>query len=363
MAKKSASPKTAKAASADDSRRSTSGRRPFPAASLEDALKVAYAIKEKNGGNPWTPSDIASAINVGVSTNRFYYITASARDFGLTEGSSKTETISLTPFGREAVYALSSEEENRKRLEAFKKIDLYEKVLNFYSGSKVPEMKYLANTLEREFGLDANYHDEFAQLFQAACDFLEITDVPSSNGEPGTSARSVVVGESKTGGSLVAFVIMPFWERTEARPKGFFSETLRSLITPAAVEAGFTVETANRDGSDVIQATIINKLLDADLVIADLTDHNPNVFFELGLRMAADKPVALIKATGTGRVFDVDNMLRVVEYSPQLWTSTIQSDLPKLRDHISQSWEDRDNHASYMKILRQPNTNDGITKR
>lgn len=47
MAKKSASPKTSKTARADDSRRSTSGRRPFPAASLEDALKVAYAIKEK----------------------------------------------------------------------------------------------------------------------------------------------------------------------------------------------------------------------------------------------------------------------------------------------------------------------------
>lgn len=362
MAKKAAASKASRTESGDEARRST-GRRPFPAASLEDALKVAYAIKEKNGGNPWTPNDIASAINVGYSTNRFYYITAAARDFGLTEGSSKTETIALTSFGREAVYALSSEEENRSRLEAFKKIDLYSKVLNFYSGSKVPEMKYLSNTLEREFSLDAAYHDEFAQLFQADCDFLKITDVPSSNGELGSSARSIVVGESKTGGSLVAFVIMPFWERNETRPKGFFSETLRSLITPAAVEAGFTVETANRDGSDVIQATIINKLLDADLVIADLTDHNPNVFFELGLRMAADKPVALIKATGTGRVFDVDNMLRVVEYSPQLWTSTIQADLPKLRDHISQAWADRDNHASYMKILRQPNTNEGITKR
>jgi hypothetical protein len=34
--------------------------------------------------------------------------------------------------------------------------------------------------------------------------------------------------------------------------------------------------------------------------------------------MAAEKPVALIKAAGTGRVFDVDNMLRVHEYQPHL---------------------------------------------
>lgn len=70
-------------------------------------------------------------------------------------------------------------------------------------------------------------------------------------------------------------------------------------ITPASLKAGFNVETANHQGIDVIQSTIINELLEAELVLADLTDHNPNVLFELGLRMAVDKPVALIKATGT----------------------------------------------------------------
>ena len=49
--------------------------------------------------------------------------------------------------------------------------------------------------------------------------------------------------------------------------------------------------TARKAGSDVIHATIVNGLLDADLVVADLTEHNPNVLFELGIRMAEDKPV------------------------------------------------------------------------
>jgi nucleoside 2-deoxyribosyltransferase len=66
------------------------------------------------------------------------------------------------------------------------------------------------------------------------------------------------------------------------------------------VNAGFVVETAKRQGSDVIQSTISNELLDADLVIADLTDHNPNVLFELGLRIAEEKPVALIKTATPG---------------------------------------------------------------
>lgn len=111
---------------------------------------------------------------------------------------------------------------------------------------------------------------------------------------------------------------MPFVERNENRPTGFFKEVLDSLLIPAGIDADFTVETANKQGSDVIQSTIINDLLEADLVIADLTDHNPNVLFELGVRMAADKPVALIKTRDTGRIFDVDNMLRVYEYNQNL---------------------------------------------
>src|SRR5262249_41128464 len=153
----------------------------------------------------------------------------------------------------------------------------------------------------------------------------------------GPTTVTLAEPRSKTG--LKAFVIMPFTERADDRSRGFFGEVLRSLITPAGVDAGFAVETANRHGSDVIQSTVINDLLDADLVIADLTDHNPNVLFELGVRMAEDKPVALIKATGTGRVFDVDNMLRVYEYNGNLWNSTLEKDLPALRDHIKAAWD------------------------
>lgn len=89
------------------------------------------------------------------------------------------------------------------------------------------------------------------------------------------------------------------------------------------------------------------------------TDHNPNVLFELGLRMAAEKPVALIKSAGTGRVFDVDNMLRVYEYQPNLWRSTVETDLPELTKHFKAAWEQRSKNQSYMKILRRSGKDEG----
>jgi len=329
-------------------------RRPYPKVMLEKALEVPYKIKELNGGNPWAPAQVAEAVNMSPKTPDFYYLTAASRDFGLTLGTRETLTIALTDFGRELVYAPSPEVERAKKLEAFHKIDLFNKVLLHYKSSNLPDMKYLGNTLEREFGLPPKFHEEFAQVFRENCKYLNIT-----SGEPATATATkgvpstVIVGEPAKKSGIKAFVIMAFAEKTPERPKGFFAEVLRSLVTPAAIKAGFNVETANRQGSDVIQSTIVNELLEADLVIADLTDHNPNVLFELGLRMAMEKTVALIKAAGTGKVFDVDNMLRVYEYQPNLWRSTVESDLPELTKHIVAAWENRNKDQSYMKILRR----------
>lgn len=329
--------------------------RPYPKVPLEKALEIPYKIKELNGGNPWTPPQIAEAIGIGPTRDEFYYVTAASRDFGLTIGTRETATISLTDFGKELVYAPNPVAEHAKKLEAFNKIELFTKFLEHYKSSSLPEMKYLANTLENVFKLPSKFHEEFSRVFRENCKYLNITygDAAIGSESNGTTPITVKVGEPIKKSGIKAFVIMPFVEKTPDRAKGFFTEVLRSLITPAAIDAGFNVETANRQGSDIIQSTIVNELLEADLVIADLTDHNPNVLFELGLRMAMEKPVALIKAAGTGKVFDVDNILRVHEYQPNLWRSTVENDLPELIKHIRAAWENREKDQSYMKILRR----------
>jgi hypothetical protein len=352
---KKTSASTAKSSPAKKSR----VRWPFPRATLEQALQIAYAIKEHNGGNPWEPEEIRKAIGAGTGGNAFFYLTAASRDYGLTTGTNAAEKIALTDLGRDLVYAPDREAENGLKLRAFLNIDVFKRVLEYYKGSNLPEMRYLGNTLQKEFDLAPETHEEFSRTFRENCQYLGITSgLPGASSEepdetstplaPGTVTLAEAGGASR----LTAFVIMPFVERDARHSSGFFAEVLRSLITPAARASDFTVKTANRQGSDLIQSTIINDLIEADLVIADLTEHNPNVMFELGVRMAEDKPVVLIKAQGTGPLFDVDNMLRVFEYSPNLWQTTIEKDLPNLRDFIKGAWENRGSEKSYMKILR-----------
>jgi hypothetical protein len=149
---------------------------------------------------------------------------------------------------------------------------------------------------------------------------------------------------------------MPFSEKTEEYATGFFTEAFASLLRPAIEGAGFVAITARGQGSDLIHSTIVNGLLDADLVLVDLTEHNPNVLFELGLRIAERKPTVLVKAIGTNPIFDVDNLMRVQSYNPNLWPSTVQEDLPNLTAFIKGAWDSRETARSYMEILRQATT-------
>ncbi len=85
------------------------------------------------------------------------------------------------------------------------------------------------------------------------------------------------------------------------------SDTLLNyVLKPVCNECGFDairVDELNTGSS--ISQTIIDHLKTADLVIADLTDHNPNAFYELGYRTALGKPTIQIKAKGESIPFDV----------------------------------------------------------
>lgn len=329
-------------------------KRNYPRKTLEDALQIVVKIKEYNGGNAWTPAEVATALGTKPRNSDFFYWTASARDYGLTEGTRDAAEIKLTELGRSVAYASSPENELKAKIDAFFSVKLFRDVYDHYGSGTLPELKYLSNTLTSTFQLDPQIHEEFINLFKENCRYLSITDKQSITQLNGSHASlpTTIIAEptKKTANSLTLFVALPFVERNPDRPAGFFSEVLSNLIVPAATEVGFKVETANKQGSDIIQSTIINELMSADIVLADLTDHNPNVLFELGFRIALNKPVIIIKAKGTSGIFDVDSMMRYYEYNPNLWKSTLEKDIPSLKEHIEAAWNSK-HQQSYIDIL------------
>ncbi|BDH56173.1 hypothetical protein [Tsukamurella sp. PLM1] len=343
---------------------------PFPRKTVEDALRVPTAIRTNNGGEPFDPQEIAKALNVGGKTGNFFYLTTASRDYGFTDGTRDSSEISLTALGKQAVYPASDADAYTAKLQAFLNVDKFKGVVEHYKGSKLPADEFVRNVLETKFGLDPRTHDTFLDVFQKNCRYLGIgaewtpgqqaqatsPTAPATNGVPTRAVTTPAAPAAPNGsgsGKPVCFVAMPFTEKTEAYPPRFFTEVYASLFEPAIEAAGFEAKTAKGQGSDVIHSTIVNGLLDADLALVDLTEHNPNVLFELGLRIAEKKPTVLVKAIGTNPIFDVDNLMRVVSYNPNLWPSTVKEDLPRLTEFIKGAWAMKDTERPYMEILRQ----------
>lgn len=61
---------------------------------------------------------------------------------------------------------------------------------------------------------------------------------------------------------------------------------------------------SDADDSGIIQKRIIQNLYDNQIVICDVSGKNPNVMFELGIRLAFDKPTIIIKDDCTDYSFD-----------------------------------------------------------
>ncbi|GAI24788.1 unnamed protein product [marine sediment metagenome] len=93
-----------------------------------------------------------------------------------------------------------------------------------------------------------------------------------------------LAGRKKMRGTRKCFVIMPVSKTcscTKQEWTSIFNEMIRPAVTGSRLS--FTCERAKpRTGSFI--RDILNELNTADVVIADLTDMNPNVYYELGVR-------------------------------------------------------------------------------
>lgn len=130
------------------------------------------------------------------------------------------------------------------------------------------------------------------------------------------------------------FVIMPLSTPPDlARPyesEDHFGHVLAELHTPAISQAGYDVIPPKVENSEVIQAEIIKNLATADLVVCDISTLNPNVIFELGIRVALDGPVAMIRDNRTPVIPFDNSIVSCHTYDARMLAWTIRKEIPRL---------------------------------
>lgn len=146
-----------------------------------------------------------------------------------------------------------------------------------------------------------------------------------------------------------AFVAMPFGMKKDKQGSEIdFNRVYAELIKPAVEAAGLEVFRADEEQrAGGILPDMFQELLIADLVVADLTIDNPNVWYELGVRHALRaRGVVLISGGSVPTAFDVytDRKLRysIKDQGPD--SGTLEQDKAKLTTMVKatmESWQGR----------------------
>src|SRR5262245_20024835 len=116
----------------------------------------------------------------------------------------------------------------------------------------------------------------------------------------------------------VCYVTMPLGKKTSPLTGRVidFDTVYRTCIRPAVqAEGAICIRTDEEEGIIVNYKPVFSRLMHSDLVIADLTTHNPNVLYELGIRHAAkSRATILIMERGERDPFYVSSWMRFLRY-------------------------------------------------
>jgi hypothetical protein len=191
-------------------------------------------------------------------------------------------------------------------------------VYKHYRGENLPDQPFFSNALVDSFHLPQDKVDEFKDVFFKSLRFAELIEehegkirlldiIRMNKGDDKSDIikkleKGVTISENDT-----CFVMMPF-----ADPIGnYYSQ----IYDPAIKKAGLKPMRADDDifKTGKIMDQVWNGINDAKVLVAELTDRNPNVFYELGLAHAKDKPVVLVASNESDVPFDIRH-IRVIYY-------------------------------------------------
>lgn len=330
-------------------------QRPFPACAFEEALEFAKALHTYGSGKPARRLSFFDHLGKAPDSGPSRQLIANANRYGLIKGNYSSDQLELTPDGERSV---DEEAPKRERAKSWIKlaivdIEPFKKLYERFSGAKLPARAALIDAIE-EFEVPADLAEEavdtfvvnlrFAGLLQTLSGAERIVTVDHLlDSLPATAASTAQRFSTSTpthlatkgAGSLVTaeqaeftttcFYITPIGEDGSEQRK-HSDLFLGSIVEPALEHLGLKVVRADSiDKPGTITKQIMEYLLRSRLVIADLSFHNPNVFYELAIRHAARLPVVQLIRAADRIPFDL-NQIRTIKID----TSDIYALVPKI---------------------------------
>lgn len=127
---------------------------------------------------------------------------------------------------------------------------------------------------------------------------------------------------------------------------------VRIALDEAIKEAGYFPRIVSEsEETGVIHGRIVQNLYDDPIVIADVSGRNPNVMFELGMRLAFDKPTIIIKDHRTDYSFDT-SIIEHINYRADLRFDDVRLIQERIAAALKANVEKKEKDSSYSPFLK-----------
>lgn len=323
-------------------KRRTRTARPFPAASFEESLDFAQELYNVGSGRAVRRLTLFDHLQKAPESGASRALITNAGRYGLISGSYAAEQLELTKDGFSAIdEGTTKRERARARIKlAIENIEPFRNLFERFKNSKLPARAVLVDAL-REFSVPIDYLDEgvdtfvvnlrFCGLLQTLSgaerivtidhllDSIPATSTPANSVVAGSfaspvpdGARRDLITQDQADFQTSCFYVTPIGDENseQRRHSDLF---LGSIVEPALSSFGLRLIRAdNIDKPGMITRQIIEYILRSRLVIADLSFHNPNVFYELALRHATRKPIVQLMRAGEKIPFDIHQMRTII---------------------------------------------------
>ena len=340
----------------------------IPTMAFEDVIVLAEAIWECASGKKVRKITLFDHLGKSPDSGPSRTLISSSSKYGLTSGGYQAEYLELTELG-----GIASNPDSTPRVAAEAKFKLaiasnkfFSHLYETYKTMKVPTNKVLEDCVV-EFGIESHEAKQCVETFIVNAKYVGLIktlsgaqrlisiehlldELKDDSSCVSVAQPSIVQGSAslesetksedpKVSFENICFYVTPIGEEGSEQRK-HSDMLLECVISPVLDEYGLKAVRADQiDKPGIITNQILDYLIKSKMVIADLSFHNPNVFYELAVRHMEGGPAIHLIRSCDKIPFDIGNfrtitmdLTDIYSFVPQMETykSQISSQLRSL---------------------------------
>lgn len=323
------------------------GGRPYPSATFESVLPLAKAIYDNAGASrEMRRETVFQILGKAASSGASRQLVTTSGRYGLTVGGYNAETLRLS---EDAVLILDPSISRAQSLRAkfrlaIENVPVFKNLYERFRAGKLPAPEVMRDVLndvesaDRQECVDIFIGNvKHIGLLRTVSGAEWILDIDRALQEQGSAIgvtisplidRATALDEPghATDFDSICFFLAPIGE--EGAPERKHSDmVLETLLEHALIPSKLKVVRADKiTQPGMISKQIIEYILKSKLVIADMSFHNPNAFYELGIRHMLGKPIVHIIRKQDKIPFDLGNFRTIIIDDEDKYTLIAQLD-------------------------------------